>query len=155
MLSLRLATKDDLPLMMAWRSNPLIYAGFYQQKNPLKWDEHLKWWESRLNWRVFLCLLDDRPIGVLNIGQLDHWSPEIGYYIGEISLWDNDYGTQMVQLGIDWLKNYSKSNKHIQSVHTTIKDNNIGSIKIVKRLNFKKGMEARIGEHYWYHTLNS
>lgn len=152
-MNIRLATESDLPLMMAWRSNPLIYQGFYTQKSPLVWEEHVKWFRSRnSDWRTFIFELD-RPVGVITIGQLDHWSPEIGYYLGEISLWNKGIGTMMVQMGIDWVKFYSETHKHITHVHTTIKDDNIGSIRIVEKLGFKKVMEAREGESYWQKNL--
>ena len=151
-LILKEAEYEDLPLMMSWRSNPLIYKGFYQQASPLYWDEHLAWFKSRnSDWRTFICFYDDRPIGVVTIGQLDHWSPEIGYYIGEVSLHGKGVGTEAVRLGIEWVRGLGLA--HVTHIHTTIKDDNIGSIKIMKKLGFKKGMEARKGEHYWVRKL--
>lgn len=96
---------------------------------------------------------DDRPIGVVNIGQLDYWSPEIGYFIGELSLWGKGLGTQAVQLGINWVQEYAETHKHITHIHTTIKDDNKASIKLIKKLGFVKGMEARKGESYWTRLL--
>lgn len=154
MMYLREMTEQDLPLMMAWRSSPLVYAGFYQQTRPLIWEEHFSWWESRnSDWRSFLCLYDDRPIGVVNIGQLDHFSPEIGYFIGEVSLWGQGLGVRMVSLGLMWLRRYSQEHKHITHVHTTIKDDNKSSIKLIKKLGFNRGMKARKGESYWVRSL--
>ena len=164
-LILKEATYQDLPLMMAWRSNELVYRGFYKQQCPLNWDEHLAWFESRnSDWRTFIVLFKDwangwswapldRPIGVVTIGQLDHWNPEMGYYIGEISLWGKGVGTEAVRLGIEWVRGYASNYTHVTHIHTTIKDDNVGSIKIVKKLGFKKGMEARKGEHYWVRPL--
>lgn len=151
---LKEASVSDYPLIMAWRSNPKIYQGFYSQKSPLVWEGHLKWFLSRnQDWRTFLIIYEDRPIGVVNIGQLDHWSPEIGYFIGEVSLWGRGLGTMAVKLGIEWLQNYAKSHLHITCIHTTIKDDNIASIKLIKRLGFGRGMGARKGEHYWQREL--
>lgn len=158
MVYLRLANDNDLSLIMAWRSHPLVYQGFTQQGSPLVWSGHLTWWRSRnSDWRTFVvCLLEDsfdRPIGVVNIGQLDHWSPEVGYLIGEITLWGRGIGTEAVKLGIEWIKEYAKTHKHITAIHTTIHDDNYGSIGIVKKLGFKKGMKARDGETYWIRQL--
>ena len=105
MILLRDANKSDLPLIMAWRSNPLIYQGFYQQTEPLRWEEHLAWWESRnKDWREFIIVLVEdtemRDVGVVTIGQLDHWSPEAGVLLGEVSLWGKGIGTQAVRGGI-------------------------------------------------------
>lgn len=140
--------------MMAWRSNPLVYSGFYCQKSPLVWEEHVKWFRSRnSDWRTFLVLYEGRPVGVVNLGQLDHWNPEIGYYNGEVSLWGKGIGTEAVRLGLEWLKTYSLSHSHVVSVHTTILDKNIRSVKIAKKLGFMKGMKAREDESYWQRKL--
>ena len=109
MIILREATKADLPLIMAWRSNPLCYSGFYQQTEPLKWDEHINWWQSRnQDWREFIIIYETRDVGIVTIGQLDHWSPEIGYFVGEVSLWGKGIGKQAVSLALDWLREYGK-----------------------------------------------
>ena len=146
---LRDATDSDLPLIMAWRSTEKIYQGFYTQKSPLVWHEHLSWWKSRpSSWKQFIITLIQgthvRDIGVVTIGQLDHWSPEIGYFIGEVSLWGSGLGKQAVSLGLEWLKKNGK-----KFCHTTILDDNIRSIKLIKSLGFKKFGKAREGES-WY-----
>ena len=134
-------TEDDYELMMAWRSNPLIYEGFYQQKEPLKWDEHIKWIKSRnKDWRTFIIETDHR-IGVITIGQLDHWSPEIGYYIGEVGAWGNGYGKRAVQLALDYLKE-----RGYNYCHTTVLKKNTRSLNLLKGLGFKILGDARKGE---------
>lgn len=153
-INLRLAEENDLPLMMAWRSNPQVFKGFYSQKCPLVWEEHVKWFRSRnSDWRTFFVLYEDRPIGCVTLGQLDHWSPEIGYYIGEVSLWGKCVGTEAVRKGVDWVKEYSLTHHHVCGIHTTILDDNIASQKIMEKLGFKKGMPARKGETYWVRQL--
>lgn len=153
-MRLELITESGLPLLMAWRNIEKVHAGFYSQTRPLEWNEHLSWWRSRnSDWRSFFVIYEERPVGVVNIGQLDHWSPEIGYLIGEVSLWGKGIGTQAVQLGIDWVKDYAKTHKHITHIHTTIKDNNRVSVKLITKLGFKIGMKAREGERYWQRKL--
>ena len=94
-----------------------------------------------------------RPVGLVNFGQLDHWSPEVGYLVGETSLWGAGIGGTMVNQAIIWLKEYQTTHPHIKGVHTTILDNNIASIKLITKLGFKKGMPARKGEYYYYKDL--
>ena len=67
---LRDAAEADLPLMMAWRSHPLIYQGFFVQRALLIWEEHLNWWRSRSNNRrdFIIVAIEDtysRDIGVI------------------------------------------------------------------------------------------
>lgn len=150
MVLLREATEYDLPLMMAWRSNPLIYQGFYQQKEPLKWEEHITWFVLRnQDWRTFVVEYNGRPVGVVTIGQLDHWCPEVGYYIGEISLWNKGIGTEAVSLALDWIKQYGRD-----YVHTTILDKNKASIKLIEKLGFKYLGKARKGESWYQKKLS-
>lgn len=149
MIFLRNAHESDLPLIMAWRSNPLCYQGFYTQKQPLSWEEHINWWKSRnKDWREFLIVLVEgthvRDIGIVTIGQLDHWSPEVGYVIGEVSLWGKGFGKEAVRLACDWLRMMGK-----EYCHTTIKDKNLRSIRLIKNLGFKRLGKAREGES-WY-----
>lgn len=146
MIYLREATESDLPLMMAWRSSPLVYEGFYQQTAPLQWDEHVKWWKSRnSDWRTFIIVhvssYHERPVGVVTIGQLDHWSPEIGYYVGEVSLWGQDIGEEAVGKALNWLKE-----RGYQYCHTTVKMNNNRSVKLLWSLGFTMLGGAREGE---------
>lgn len=144
------ATTDDLPLMMAWRSNPLIYAGFYSQKAPLTWDEHINWFQSRnKDWRTFIIIYEGRKVGVVNLGQLDHWSSELGIFVGEVSLWGKGIGKQAVQLGLNYLKGIGK-----EYCHTTILDNNKRSIRMFENLGFEFMAKAREGESYWVKTLS-
>jgi len=167
---LREATETDLELMMAWRSNPLVYQGFYTQDKPLTWEEHLNWWRSRnKDWRTFIILIQDqmthadisyedglwrkRCVGVVNVGQLDHWSPEVGYYVGEVTLWGKGIGKEAVRLALEWIKNYGKDHTHITGIHTTIPDNNEKSIRLIKSLGFEYLGPARPGESWWQKKL--
>ena len=81
---------------------------------------------------------------MVNIGQLDHWSPEIGYFVGEVSLWGKGVGKEAVRQSLGWLKEYGK-----EYAHTTILDNNTVSIKLIESLGFKKFGKARECES-WY-----
>lgn len=148
MLYLRKATEDDLPLMLAWRNNPVVNVGFYTQgtnKEVIDWVTHVDWFQNRnKDWRTFIIMSSDyyrRPIGVVTIGQLDHWQPEIGYYIGEIGLWGQGYGTEAVKLALNYIRNYGR-----KSVHTTVLETNERSLRLLKSLGFKVIHKAREGE---------
>lgn len=88
--------------------------------------------------------MTDHPIGVVTVGQLDHYEPEIGYYIGEVSLWGKGYGREAVRLGLEYIKEYGRG-----YCHTTILDSNQRSVKLIKSLGFKRLGKAREGES-WY-----
>lgn len=141
-MRLRIATEDDLELMMAWRSNPLVFDGFYQQKKPLEWNEHVAWFKSRnQDWRTFIIEHDGRDVGVVTIGQLDHWSPEIGYYVGEVSLWGQGVGRDAVREALEYLKSQGKD-----YCHTTVLTRNQRSLRLLTSLGFEEYGKAREGE---------
>ena len=148
-MKLKIALVSDLELMMAWRSNPLVYEGFVQQCKPLTWEEHSNWFESRnRDWRTFIIEYMNRKIGVVTIGQLDHWSPEIGYYIGEISLWGQGLGRKAVELALDYLKENGYN-----YCHTTVIKKNTRSLNLLKGLGFKILGDARKGEVWLQSSL--
>ena len=141
---LRDAQYHDLELIMAWRSTPLIYEGFYTQNRPLTWEEHTNWWNSRnKDWRNFIIIYELRKVGSLTIGQLDHWSPEIGYLIGEVTLWGKGIGREAVKLALQYIKDYGKD-----YCHTTVLKNNERSLRLLGSLGFKILGDAREGE-FW------
>ena len=143
------ATEDDLTLMMAWRSNPLLYEGFIQQTKPLTWEEHTKWFQSRnQDWRTFTIEYEGRKIGVVTIGQLDYWEPETGVYIGETSLWGKGIAKQALNLAFEYIKNYGQ-----KYTRTTVLDNNNRSVKLYLSLGFKRIGEARPGESLYRKEL--
>ena len=153
-IKFRAVCKEDYPLTMAWRSNPDIFQGFYQQNAPLEWDRHNAWYDSRnRDWRNFLAIYNGRPVGVITIGQLDHWEPEIGVYLGEVTLYGKGIGTGMVQKAIEWIQEYELSHSHIQSIHTTVLDSNIASIKLFLKCGFKQVGMARKGESWYVRPL--
>ncbi len=139
---LRLQRADDYPLTMAWRSHPLVYEGFYSQNEPLTWEEHISWVMSRnRDWSAFMVIYDERPVGYLNVTQLDHWEPEIGVYIGETTLWGKGVGREAVKLGLEYIKSKGK-----ESCHTTILKSNTRALRLFKSLGFIETGEARGGE---------
>ncbi len=146
---LRPAEEDDKELVLAWRNHPLNYAGYYSQKEPISWDTHTEWWHSRSSeWQMFIIMAgfnkDIHAVGMVNIGWLHSWTPEIGYTIGNPADWGKGYGKEAVKQAMTWLKHYGK-----QYCHTTILDNNERSIRLVQSLGFVKMCPAREGES-WY-----
>jgi len=143
------ATEKDLPLMMAWRSNPLVYQGFYQQDSPLVWEGHVQWFRERpSSWRSFIILYDERPVGGLNIGQLEYWEPEIGVYIGEVTLWGKGIAKEAVELGCGIIRAMGNS-----YTRTTILNSNKGSIRLFESLGYYKVGKARPGESLFRRAL--
>jgi RimJ/RimL family protein N-acetyltransferase len=144
-ITIREVTDTDLELLMAWRSNPLIYKFFYIQKKPLKWQEHHSWWISRVNRRDWMILIKERNItrrvGSVNITRLDTDNPEVGVFIGELCLWGKNIGRCAVLHVLKWAKSMA-----YKRAYARIIENNIGSIKLFESLGFKKTKKGRVGE---------
>ena len=160
MISLREATDNDLPLMFKWRNQPEVYQGFYQQTSPLSWGEHRNWWYSRPHtWKTFIIQLIDesldssemfKDVGVINIGQMEHWSPEVGWYMGDLKEWRKDYMKEALLQALRWLKE-----RGYKYCHTTIKWENERSMHLAWRLGFQSQCGAREGEIWLTNDLKT
>lgn len=149
-VSLVKAKESDYELMLAWRNNPLINKGFYSQRGAhfITWDEHTQWLGNlNKDWRIFMIYSKEHRIGVVSIANLDHWAPEIGYYIGEVTLWRMGLATSAVWEALRYLWDCHGK----QWARTTILDDNTASIRVCEKLGFQKLGPARPGES-WYQT---
>lgn len=98
-----------------------------------------------------VCLVEGfsvREIGYMNISPLQYWSPEIGIIIGEVSLWNQGYGTEAFRLGLGLLKSWG-----YEHTMTTVLDTNLAAIKMLKKLGFNRTTRARKGESRYEREL--
>jgi len=80
-IDLRPLSLNDLELVLAWRSNPLVYRYFRGQDEPLDWETHLEWFSGRSRSREdFIIEYQGRRVGVISID--DNMITTV--YIGEI-----------------------------------------------------------------------
>ena len=150
MIRLEPATKRDLPFMFDTRNIPEVYEGFYTQTGPLDWEEHLAWWKSRpSSWRSYCVCDEDLRVGVVTVGQLEHWSPEIGYYIHP-DYWGRGIGKLAVGMTIHGFLRAECCKKYC---HTTVLKSNERSIRLLKSLGFEYMAEARKGEIWMTKSL--
>jgi RimJ/RimL family protein N-acetyltransferase len=141
MLCLREANNNDILFYFQIRNIPEVYKGFYSGCG-VNWQTHVAWWQTRHNWQKFIIEVDREPAGFVNIGQLDHWSPEIGYALHP-DYWSQGYGTEAVKTALIWLKTRLYSH-----CHTTCLKDNKWSLQLLRGLDFKIMGDAREGE-YW------
>jgi RimJ/RimL family protein N-acetyltransferase len=136
-VTLREVEEDDLELLLAWRSNKLVHRHFTDQHGPLKWYEHWKWWKSREHRKDWVVLLTDetgvRRVGVANVGKLDREVPEIGLYIGEVTLWGGGVGRRAVQEVMNWLRREGYSR-----CMAGVRQGNERSVKLFTGLGFQQ-----------------
>lgn len=143
------SSTQDLALILAWRNLPEVSKGSYTQahKGLTPWEEHYKWHTDRHHWKRFIIELGEneiiRPVGYFYIAQLDSWSPEIGYAVGEPLLWGKGIGREAVYLGLQWLREHG-----YKYVHATVLKANQRSLRLLQSLGFVIISDAREGE--WF-----
>lgn len=149
LVKLKLVKEEDLELLMAWRSHPKIYKYFLLQKRPLKWEEHIKFWNTRKDRQDWVILLSSnnrwRKVGSVYVSNLSKPVPDLGIYIGEVSLHRIGLGSKALNLGINWLKN-----KGFKKVRARINKANTSSIKLFTKYDFKKKYAIHGGKELLY-----
>lgn len=145
-VELRLATLRHLPQMFEWRNQAEVYQGFYNQSEPLCWEEHLAWWNSLsilpTRRQCFIISYGGRWAGAVNITHLDTACPEVGYYIGELSLWRKGIATEGVRLALDWLEAQG-----YDCCESTTFQRNKASIRVLEKLGFQCAGESYRSPH--------
>lgn len=149
---LREAIDDDLELLMAWRSNPLVFRHFFRQSEPLKWEEHLRWWQSRRCRKDWIIALEDdgreRFVGSVNAARLDSDSPEVGVFVGEVTLWGRGVGRKAVALAVEYLREWG-----YKKAWALIAEGNVASFKLFEAVGFRRIGEGHKGEWIYERVL--
>ena len=137
-LYVRPIVKNDLELILAWRSNPKIYQYFRRQSGPLSWNEHINWYKSRPDSRYdFIICYSGRRVGVVNINQ----NSMVGIYLGDLSAREQGIATE----ALDWLCDRFK---HRGRLYADIHVENTASKRLFKKCGFKK--QSREGKWITY-----
>jgi RimJ/RimL family protein N-acetyltransferase len=143
MIKLRNSKEQDMELILAWRSNPLVYQGFHRQQSPFSFEEHYNWRKSQKNWRQWVIVYGEgkyiRDVGEVHVQHLDTDCPEIGYLIGEVSLWGKGAGKQAVSLALNWLRD-----KGYKKVCAEVLDGNERSKRLLYNLGFKLAQRKEV-----------
>jgi RimJ/RimL family protein N-acetyltransferase len=89
-------SRSDLELVLAWRNNPVVYEHFVDQDGPIRWEDHVRWFENRDPDRLdYVARYDGRRIGVVGVDESDF----VSVYVGEPALWGEGLGTRL----LNWL----------------------------------------------------
>ena len=150
----------DLALLLAWRNHPMVYQGFYEQgylnKGYITWEEHFAFWTKHLSfikdkedvkWRAWVIRCNSRDVGLVWLSDLDKPIPEVGIYVGEITLYGQGVGKEALTATLKKLKILKRKKVRAK----IIKDNN-KSVRLFTSCGFKMIGEAREGE--WLYEYN-
>jgi RimJ/RimL family protein N-acetyltransferase len=140
-IRLRHAERDDLPRFVAWLNDPQVTQGLGMFQ-PLSQVEEEQWFENLLQRPV-----EERPLtidarledGWLTIGNSGYhnldWrnrSTEVGIVIGDKSYWDQDYGTEAMQL----LLEYAFNTLNLHRVYLRVFEDNPRAIRAYEKAGF-------------------
>lgn len=134
--------RDDLELILAWRSNPKIFEHFRSQDEPLDWIDHVSWFESRVANRYdFMIHYNDRRVGVINIDQNDM----VGIYLGDFSA----HGQGIATESLCWLCNRFEERVPL---FAEIHEDNTASKNLFRRCGFQKTNKNKEWIEYVYNS---
>lgn len=125
-MKLREATSDDCELLFNWANNQEVRANAINSE-PIEWEGHRDWFESKLQSSSKLLILEDNdPVGQIRLDLED------GYYLIDYSIQANQrgkgYGKKILEMTI------SNYNKH--PFKALVKDTNKASKKAFERIGF-------------------
>ena len=131
MLSLRPTSEADLPLLLAWRHNRRVVQYFADGFEI--WEHHKRWFASLMPLvaESYVIILDERPVGETHIA----WGngiPDIGLYIGDLSIWGEGIGKEAISLLLANLRA-----RYRGRVTATIHPSNFHSRMLFKGVGFK------------------
>ncbi|MCF2136997.1 MAG: GNAT family N-acetyltransferase [Candidatus Thorarchaeota archaeon] len=143
---------EDLELLLAWRSHPDVYRYFHAQSSPLHWDEHYKFWTTRKDRLDWIISVDDgirkRKVGSVNVSHLSSPAPEIGIFIGEVTLMGHGVGKRSLKLVLLYLK----SQGYLRAT-ARIAEGNIPSQRLFGSLGFVRKEKIPDADAYLYELV--
>jgi len=122
-MNIRLATRDDAQLLLAWRNDPLTRA-MSKSLHEVQWDEHVRWLNSRLTRiepHLYIAEIDGAPVGTIRID-----GDEISYTVAPEHR-GRGYATEMLR----W------AHAQFGSLRAEIKPENVASVKAAERAGHK------------------
>lgn len=153
-IEFRRATHDDLELLLAWRNHPKVYEQFAEQTGEIGWHEHVEWWESRTDRNDWMIAIREegerlRDVGSVNITDTDEKRPEVGVYVGEVTLWGNGIATAALEFTVEWMSEQSYS-----GARATILEGNTASQRLFEKVGFTRVAESGNREIVYHYEID-
>ena len=147
-LELRTANINDAELIFNWANDAAVRTNSINQE-PIIWENHLKWFTSKLNstaTKILILQVDDCPLGQIRIDlEEEYWI--IDYSIDN-QFRGNGLGKEIVRLLLKKFENYNYK--------ATVKIENQASIGVFNKLGFKKVQVEDLDFCYFtYNTTES
>ena len=149
-VKLREIKREDFPLLLAWAHIKEVwtYLPTSRKSENLTWEGHFSWWESRISRVDWMILVNfgygARPVGVVHVKDLETDHPEVGLYIGEVTLWGKGISRRALELVIERVNR--------PRLWAVIHPENKRSIRLFTDLGFKKEGRARNGQDLYKYS---
>ena len=107
---LRPAEREDIPTFLEWLADAEVSEGLaarapWSRIAEETWFDELQKSQGKTLWHFVICLRDgERPMGFCALHDIDHvnGSTELGIGIGEADEWDKGYGTEAMEVLLDF-----------------------------------------------------
>lgn len=144
--------KEYIPHYVKWFNDPEMvqYLGMIR---PMTLEDEEQWYENAIKnqnmiYFAILLMVDDKEHLIGNCSVAINWRSKLGHLgitIGEKNNWGKGYGTEAMQL----LLNYCFQTLNMHKVELTVYDFNIRAFKSYVKIGFKKE-----GNHRKSHYVN-
>lgn len=137
-ISLRPITVEDTDLMVKWRNQDFVKRNFIIQSEFTR-EGHLNWLETKVKTGQviqFIILENDRPIGSVNLKDVDYeeGSAEYGIFIGEKDAWGKGYGSETARQTVA----LARDKYHLKKLFLRLYDDNVPAYYSYLSAGFKK-----------------
>ena len=140
LVRLRLVEEEDLPLLVAWRNTPSIWAGFFN-KFPLSMARQKAWFANLVadqSKKLFMiCKVENNePVGTIGLDHIDfaNQSTEFGnMLIGKQEFVGKGYATEATEL----MLSYCFLRLNMNRVYLKVYADNARAISLYERCGFK------------------
>jgi len=151
-LRLRLVREEDCKKIWEWANDPDVRAVSFLSE-PVPWEEHLKWFRSKLNNNdcLFLVCLEseDLPIGQVRFDIMREEKEAVISVSVDRNYRGKGYGSAMIRLASQMLFGLSGVN----TIHAYIKQNNEPSIRAFMKAGYRKSGVTMIKGHQAVHLI--
>lgn len=152
-LFLRPAERDDIPTFLTWLADAEVAESLanrapWSRVAEESWFDELQQSQGKTTWHFVICVRDGgQPIGFAGLHSVDHvnGSTELGIGIGERSQWDQGFGTEAMQVLLD----FAFGELRLHRVFLHVFDFNERAIRVYERVGFRHEGTAR--EMFYQH----
>lgn len=138
-ICLRPLLKKDVEKLNKWRNDYQIFKYLGGGYNPISKDQQESWMENMIdntgNTKRFAIVKNETIIGMIGIYDIDYINRNgnLGMYIGEKELWGQGYGSEALNLLIEFVFKVL----NLYKIKLEVVANNTGAIELYKKNGFK------------------